>query len=244
MWDKPAELNNLSSVLLGITALLLFMGALHYVLNRPEFKLRAVVLANAPQQLDAAQVQAVLHSELRGNFFTVDLDHTRQAFEKLPWVRKVSVRRHFPWKLDVYIEEHIALARWNNNEWVNTHGEIFAADNGMQTLPAFFGHPDSAAEMTQMYRTFSEQLSPLQQSVVQVHLSPRHSWQLRLANGLLIKLGRDQAPQRLARFVAVYPWSGTGSQESGISDAQYVDLRYRNGFAVKYQSRAVSGETS
>ena len=248
MWDKPAELNYLSSVLLGMTVLLLLIGALHYVLHRPEFKLRAVVLNHAPQQLDVAQVKAALNSELLGNFFTVDLEQTRRTFEKLPWVRKVSVRRQFPWKLEVDIEEHSALARWNDSEWVNTYGEIFAVDSGpvAAILPAFFGHPDSAAEVTQMYRTFSEQLSPLQQPVAQVYLSPRRAWQLRLKNGLLVKLGRDQAQQRLARFVAVYPWSGIGNQESGISDAvpQYVDLRYRNGFAVKYQPRAGSGETS
>ena len=244
MWDKPAELNNLSSVLLGITALLLLIGALHYALHRPQFKLRAVVLAHAPQQLDVAQVKVALDSELLGNFFTVDLEHTRRTFEKLPWVRKVSVRRHFPWKLEVEIEEHTTLARWNDSEWVNTHGEIFAVDKGpvAASLPAFFGHPDSAAEVTQMYRAFTEQLSPLQQTIVQIHLSPRRAWQLRFKNGLLVKLGRDQAQQRLARLVSVYPWAGIGNQESGIRNAvQYVDLRYRNGFAVKYQA-AGSGE--
>ena len=38
-------------------------------------------------------------------------------------------------------------------------------------------------------------------------LSARHAWQLRLANGLHVALGRDAdlAEARLRRFVEVYP---------------------------------------
>ena len=262
MWDKPHQLNNLSSVLFGISLLLLFYGAAHYVLHLPHFKLRSIQLSEVPRHVDPAQVEAVARNELLGNFFTVDLEHMRQVFEKLPWVRKVSVRRHFPWTLQVEIEEHIALARWNGTEWVNTHGEIFSAASEKmrvasaqfgdgdqqaraQSLPQFFGQPDSAAEITQGYRAMSEQMSVLKQQITEVHLSPRRAWQLRLDNGLWIKLGREQSQQRLARFVVVYPWYEDGGQKTeDRSGVQYVDLRYRNGFSVKYQPRAGSGETS
>ena len=49
-----------------------------------------------------------------GKFFSVDLDAVRRAFESLPWVRKVEVRRLWPDRIEVSIEEHVALARWNN----------------------------------------------------------------------------------------------------------------------------------
>ena len=235
MWDKPRELNNLSSVLFGISLLLLLYGALHYVLRLPEFKLRVVQLNVVPRQIDVAQIEAVVRDELHGNFFTVDLDNTQRAFERLPWVRKVNVRRHFPWKLEVEIEEHIALAHWSRTELVNTHGEVFTAGSD-KVLPDFSGQADSAVEVTQMYHAFTEQLAPLKQEIAQINLSPRRAWQLRLNNGLMLKLGREQAQQRLARFVAVFPWTGINNQDSvGSGAVQYVDLRYRNGFAVMYR---------
>ena len=227
MWDKPHLLRMISSTLFGISSALVLYGVLHYVLHLPVFPLRALQLSAAPQRVDAAQIEAVVRSELRGNFFTVDLESTRHAFEKLPWVRKVSVRRHFPWRLEVSLEEHVALARWNGAELVNTHGEVFVATTD-QVLPKFIGQPDSAAEVTQMYKTFGEQLAPLKQEIAQISLSPRHAWQLRLNNGMALELGREQAQQRLARFVAVYPYS-MASMQRAIS---YVDLRYRNGFAA------------
>ena len=235
MWNKPQQLHMISNTLFGISLLLLVYGALHYVLRLPQFNLRAVQLSTAPNQVNVAQIEAVVRNELRGNFFTVDLESTRSAFENLPWVRQVKVRRHFPWRLEVELEEHVALARWNGTELVNTHGEVFLAVT-TQVLPLFSGQAESAAEVAKMYREFSEQLMPLQQQIIHINLSPRRAWQLRLNNGMLLKLGREQSQQRLERFVAVYPWTGIRNQESGIRGAvQYVDLRYRNGFAVMYR---------
>lgn len=227
MWDKPHLLRTVSGMLFGISFVLALYGALHYVLHLPLFPLRALQLSAAPQRLDAAQIEAVVRNELRGNFFTVDLESARHAFEKLPWVRKASVRRHFPWRLEVSLEEHVALAQWNGTELVNTHGEVFAATTD-QVLPKFIGLPDSAAEVTQMYQAFRAQLAPLYLEIAQISLSPRHAWQLRLSNGMALELGHDQSQQRLERFVAVYPYSIAPLQHT----ASYVDLRYQNGFAV------------
>ena len=252
MWDKPDTLRQLANTLFGISFVLVLYGALHYALHLPEFPLRAVQLSAAPNRVDVAQVEAVVRNELHGNFFTVDLENTRRAFEKLPWVRKVSVRRHFPWRLEVSLEEHVALARWNGKELVDTHGEVFTAESENQALPKFIGQPDTAAEVAQMYRAFDEQLAPLKQEIVQISLSPRHAWQLRLNNGMVLELGYEQSQQRLARFVAVYPYSLApgqravlregGGEASGHPPAlrvNYVDLRYQNGFAAYLPGYAV-----
>ncbi len=240
MWDKPRELNNLSSVLLAISLLLVLVGALHYVLHSPLFALRAVRVDAAPQRVAAAEIEAVVRNELRGNFFTIDLESTRRAFEKLPWVRNASVRRQFPWQLEVELEEHVALASWNGTALVNTHGEVFKAESE-RVMPSFIGPPDSAAEVARMYAALAGELAPLKQEIAQISLSPRHTWQLRLSNGMLLKLGKEQPQQRLAQFVAVYPYSLAPL----ASTVSYVDLRYRNGFAAFMSGKTgtVKGET-
>ncbi|MFZ1547545.1 MAG: cell division protein FtsQ/DivIB [Candidatus Nitrotoga sp.] len=245
MWDKPELLRMISTALFGICFVLVLYGALHYALHLPIFALRIVSITTTPRQVVPAQIEAVARHELRGNFFTVDLDHTRRAFESIPWVRKVSMRRHFPWRLEISLEEHVALAHWNDAGLVNTRGEVFSAETGQQ-LPNFIGQPDGAAEITQMYAELTEQLAPLKQGIAEISLSPRRSWQLRLNNGMLLKLGREQSKQRLARFVAVYPYSlmpmqqndkffhtGKAPHENGLQHGiEYVDLRYSNGFAA------------
>ncbi|MDP1941764.1 MAG: cell division protein FtsQ/DivIB, partial [Gallionella sp.] len=66
-------------------------------------------------------------------------------------------------------------------------------------------------------------------------LSPRHAWQLHLSNDMVVELGRDAMQQRLARFVAIYPYSlGVALQEGTEAErVKWVDMRYRNGFAVR-----------
>lgn len=229
MWDDARALGRLSNALLGVSLLLLLFGAVHYAVHLPVFPVRTVQLDAALQRADVAQVEAAARQAVRGNFFTVNLEDVRRAFEQVPWVRKVSVRRAFPWKLEVALEEQVALARWSDGELVNTHGEVFSGETG-EVLPKFSGQPGSSAEVTQMYRTLSEQLAPLHQKIAQINLSPRRAWQLRLDNGTVLELGRELAPQRLARFVEVYPYSLATLSTA----ARYVDLRYRNGFAAYF----------
>lgn len=253
MWDKPELLRMISSVLFGICFVLVLYGVLHYALHLPVFALRVVSVTTAPLQVVPAQIEAMVRNELHGNFFTVDLERTRRAFETIPWVRKVSMRRHFPWRLEISLEEHVALAYWNDAGLVSTHGEVFSAETD-KLLPKFIGQPDSAAEVAQMYAALTEQLAPLKQEITEINLSPRRSWRLRLNNGMLLELGREQSKQRLARFVAVYPYSLMPMQQNyelfharkaphqngQHRRVEYVDLRYRNGFAA-YLSGTANG---
>lgn len=227
MWDNAPLLRNIANALFGLSLVLVLYGVVRYVLHLPVFPLRAVELTQAPQRVPVELLEKVVHEQVSGNFFTVDLEQTRQAFEKLPWVRKVSVRRQFPWSLQVEVEEQVALAHWNGNELVNTHGEVFAG-RSEQVLPDFIGQPDTAAQVTQMYGELSETLQPMKQQIVQISLSPRFAWQVRLDSGLVLELGRDEMQQRLARFVKVYPYSLSALARP----VKHVDLRYRNGFAA------------
>lgn len=227
MWDNTPLLRAIANLLFGISLVLVLYGSVRYVLRLPVFPLRTVELTAVPQHVPVELLEKVVHEQVSGNFFTVDLERTRQVFEKLPWVRKVSVRRKFPWSLEVEVEEQVALARWNATSLVNTHGEVFSATTD-QALPAFLGQPDTSAQMTQMYVELNAALQPLHQQVAQISLSPRYAWQVKLDKGMVLELGREEMQERMARFVKVYPYSlATLARPSN-----HVDLRYRNGFAA------------
>jgi len=227
MWDDAHALRKLTNALLGFSLLLLILLALLYALRMPVFALRAVQLDSVPKHVGRDLLEQAVRESLHGNFFTVDLEQARQAFEKLPWVRHVVVRRHFPWQLDVAIEEHVALAHWNEGEMVNVQGEVFNG-NTEAALPEFAGPEDTVAEVTERYAHFSDILAPLGLKIVRLTVTSRHAWQLRLDSGLVVELGREQMEVRLARFAAAYPQY----QATVRLPVKYVDLRYRNGFAA------------
>lgn len=227
MWDNYRLLHSIANLLFGVSVLLVLAGAARYVMRLPEFPLNTVELAAAPQRVSEEQLQKVVREQVSGNFFTVDLERARLGFETLPWVRKVSVRRKFPWGLQVDVEEHVALARWNKTALVNTHGEMFVAQTD-EVLPDFIGQPDTAMQITKLYGELNEVLLPMRQQIKQISLSPRFAWQVRLDSGMVLELGREEMQARLARFVKVYPYSLAVSTQT----VRRVDLRYRNGFSA------------
>jgi len=95
-------------------------------------------------------------------------------------------------------------------------------------------------EVAEQYARFQRAVAPLGTSVERVTLSARLAWQLRLASGLNVMLGRDTeaAQERLSRFVAVYERTlGRIPRKH-----EYVDLRYPNGFALRLRELPAAAE--
>lgn len=229
MWHDARLLNRVANLLFAaaVTAVLAVI-ALH-VARLPEFAVREVEVAGQLEHVTAEQLAAVARHAVRGTFFTLDLEGARRQFEKLPWVRRVEVRRRWPARLELEVEEHVALARWGDTALVNTHGEVFQAATDDETLPTFAGPSDQADEMARRYHQFTARLAPLERRIAHLTLSARAAWQLKLDDGLTLELGRSDMDARLARFVMVYDRTIGRLPPSVV----HVDLRYANGFAIR-----------
>jgi cell division protein FtsQ len=234
MWHNPRLLNAAADFLLALCAAALLWAGLQLLLRSPLFPLREITVGGSLAHTARADVERAIAQRAAGNFFAADLAALRAGLEALPWVRRVEVRRLWPGRIEVTLEEHVALARWGEAGLVNTYGEPFAArlDGAGAALPMFAGPPGSAREVARRYRRFAEIVAPLGEAPERVLLTPRHAWQLRLAGGLNLELGRDGAEPveaRLERFVAAWPDS-LGRLERR---AEHVDLRYPNGFSLR-----------
>ncbi len=228
MWDNHRLLNRIASLLYAAAGLVVLGAVITLVIRLPVFAVRAIKVSGEIGHTTRDQVSALARSELRGTFFTLDLEAARAAFEKLPWVRRASVRREWPDRLEVGLEEHVAQARWHDFGLVNTHGEVFEAASEAR-LPVFFGPDGSAREISVHYEAFRDALRAIGRVPVEVRLSRRGAWEVRLDDGRVLELGRQDVVGRLARFVAAYPQVA----QQIPAEARRVDLRYPNGFAVR-----------
>lgn len=228
MWDKPLMLNWLANFFYAVFVVLMLYGVLFAFVHLPIFPIREVKVNGVINHVNREQVKLIVEEHLKGNFFTLDLVKTRDAFEKLPWARTVSVRRRWPDALNVEIEEHKALARWGDIALVNTRGELFHAAFDAE-LPIFYGPGNGVKEVTKNYANFSEILNRVDIKIARVSLSPRRAWEIKTDKNLVISMGRLEMAARLSKFTTVY--------ESVLShlnaDIKYADLRYPNGFAVR-----------
>jgi len=242
MWDNPRLLNTAANLLIGLAALLFAYAGLQLLLRSPLFPLKEIVVRGDLKNANAAEIENAMDG-VGGNFFAADLAAVRERLEQLTWVRRVELRRVWPDRIEVTLEEHVAFARWGDGGLVNTFGEHFSApmkDGSALKLPLFAGPAGSEGEIARRYRSFAELLAPLGVFPDRVILTPRYAWQLRLGgahNGVLnLELGRDGAEaveQRLARFVAAYPESLGRLPQRAAAGHGFVDLRYPNGFALR-----------
>lgn len=228
MWDRPSLLNWIANFLFALSVVVMLYAVLYVVVHLPIFPLREVKVDGQLNHVSREQVQLIVAKHLKGNFFTLDLVKARKAFEKLPWARKVSVRRRWPDQLEVLIEEHQAMARWSSVALVNTKGELFHAASGSD-LPVFYGPGDGVIEVASQYDAFNKVLSTAKLEIAMLTLSPRRAWQITTNNGIVVELGRNDMQTRLEKFAHVY-----NSTIAGLNKKiTYADLRYPNGFAVR-----------
>ena len=238
MWHKPHLMNVIADVLMLVAAAAFLAAVAVWLLRVPSLPVRQVVFAEALPHTTRAEVEELLPAALKGNFFSLNLEMVRRTLEQLPWVRKVEVRRVWPSRLEIRIEEHRPVARWGeaHGELVNSFGEVFAANlvnPELAALPMLSGPPGTSADVLKRYSELVGSFQKIGEKPVQVTLSPRLAWQLKLEHGMLVELGREQAKSpvgvRLQRFIEVYP-EAIGKQ---AVKPKVVDLRYPNGYAIR-----------
>ncbi|HEY8857495.1 MAG TPA: cell division protein FtsQ/DivIB [Rugosibacter sp.] len=236
-WNSPWMINSVANAVFFLGSVLLAWAGVMVLQRLPIFPLRTIIVTEAVQQVSAAQIEQVARTMVSGNFLTVNLAAAQRSFEQLPWVRRASLRRQWPDSLVLSFEGQHPVAQWSslNGEarLVNDLGEVFvaAAPAGM-SLSIFSGPEGSSAQMLTRYGEFSAQLATVQRGLVTLRLSPREAWQIKLDDGVVLELGRDQPKtplaERLARFTTHY-----AQVKDRLHALSVVDMRYPNGFALK-----------
>jgi cell division protein FtsQ len=238
----PGDVRLMNAVAIAVfvaAALALLAAALTWLSRSPAFELRRILIEGELHRVQVQALRALAVPRLAGNFFSTDLAQARAAFEAVPWVRRVVVRRVWPDRLVVQIEEHEAAALWSGGEregvLVNRQGEVFnarLADVAHEALPSFAGPEGRSAAMLDLYRRLLPVLRRLDMEIEQLQLSARGSWRVLLDSGASLELGRgseDELSDRTERFVR------TLAQVTDRFPAplEYADLRHVDGYAVR-----------
>ena len=274
MWDSPRLLNVVSMVIATLAIGAFIAGAVALASRRPTFALKSIRIepmtfgavgavadsaaAAAPafRHVKAATIRAqalsTIAASTTGNFFTVDLEAVRRAFEGVAWVRRAQVRREWPNRLVVRLEEHQVLGSWDDGRLVNTFGELFTANSAeaeedVEGLPEFAGPEGSERDVASRYVDFKSWFARLSLVPDQVTLSPRYAWSVHFDNGtdsgLTVDLGRERdgntVPERVVRLLNAWP----------IVTARWprptlIDLRYPNGFALRAEGLRLADDAA
>lgn len=210
-----------------------------WFVRSPMWTIRHIDFSGDIRRNNAATLQANTLPRLSGTFFSMDLGQARQVFETVPWVRSAVVRRVWPDRLQIRLQEHQPAARWmgadGNERLVNTFGEVFDANLGEvegESLPVFSGPDGQAAKVMQMYLKLAAVFAPLERRIVRLDVSGRGSWGLLLDDETEVTIGRGTVQEivsRTERFVSTVT-QVTSAYRTPLVQA---DLRHNNGYAVQ-----------
>jgi cell division protein FtsQ len=250
IWNYPDRMQKISRFLFRCFTVMLVIGVLVWLSQRPVFELKQIqiepVLGQTLKHINKPIVKQQVLETVQGNFFSVRLEDVKRGFESMPWVRHANVRRVWPNGLVVSIEEQKPFGTWggvDSHTLMNTYGELFSgrvSEIGDDVrLIDFYGPSDASKEVMSLYEKASTWFQPWDLEIKSLALTERYAWHVKLSNGMKVEFGRDEessdknlTEERVARLFKYWPQV----QEKWGSRIDAVDLRYANGFAVHLAS--------
>lgn len=186
------------------------------------------------------EMQEMIDGFLPSGFFELDVASVMREAQRIPWVKRISVRRIWPDSLHVAVVERAAVARWNGDALLEADGNRFVPDRA--SLEGDYvdlsGPEGSEGSVLARFEQMTPVADALGTKIRAVSMDQRGAWRLEFASGLILMLGQGDRLERLAPYIAALPQI-LGDR---FSDAERIDLRYSNGFAVKWRQAATAEE--
>lgn len=202
----------------------------------------AVRIAGEFRYLSQQALRERVNEYLRAGFFGLNVAAVRDAVLALPWVRDASVRRVWPDSLHIAVVERQPAARWGDDGLLESDGTLFSPEvggaDGLADLPVLRGPVGSHHRVLKSYREVRQWLDPLRQSMRWMSMSARGALRVGLGNGTTLVLGSAPTAASVSRFAQTF--DALLAERS--PDVEQIDLRYVNGFAVRWKESAVTSE--
>ncbi len=236
VWATPLRWAGVALVLAGV-GFGLWIGS-QKLRDPAAFPLRQVRIEGVLRNLAESDLQPVASNYLGQNFFMANLEALRTALATNPWIDTVAVRRSWPETVTITLREREAFGYWGEGEqeMVDVEGRRFRPEVVRQPgpWPHLAGPVGHEAALIRTWGELQALFNPVGLQLTRLTQDERRAWRLSFANGLEVYVGRDQFEARLRRLAQLYPRVLAGQ----IDQIAAVDLRYGNGFAVRWKTAA------
>lgn len=184
------------------------------------------ILVTGRERIEPAALLARLDIRQGMPVFAVDIEKTRQSLSEIAWVNQVSVTRRLPGTIIVGIEERAPAALWQYQKKlsvIDATGRVLASKNLAKYahLPLVVGEgaPESAGGLLALLRAEPE-IAKILASAVRVG---GRRWDLKLKNGLTVKLPEKDTELALRRLAAAGEKHGIFGKNIATIDLRIPD---------------------
>ncbi len=232
--NENQSLKNMVTIFawLAVFCAVLFAGY-KMLTQKDVLPIKEISFSGELKQISAQQLHSLIVDGVSGNFFTLSVDELYHKFYTLPWVEQIWIHRVWPDKINIEIKEHEPVAILKDKGLLNAQGKVFTPDVGQfkNVLPIFSVANNYEQEAIAKFKMYEAMLAENNIRIRKFVFDKRKSQVLFLSNNMQLKLGRADSKKRLARFVKAYDAIKISKKRS----VESIDLRYTNGFAVKWK---------
>jgi cell division septal protein FtsQ len=168
------------------------------------------------------------------SFFNFKINILKKEIEKVPWVKSADIRRVYPGKIKIYIEEHTPIAIWNNKSYVNDVGDIFLTQEIKKNLPVIISNQSGNKIMFLYFSLLLKYISDynFDIEIKKIEENDIRSLSAHLSSGIIVKFGSKDIRNKIHAFVKIY----NTLNSSDLEKIGYIDMRYSNGFSIGWKS--------
>jgi cell division septal protein FtsQ len=155
---------------------------------------------------------------------------------KLPWVNQVKITRSLPNILNIWLSEHEPFAIWQDEEkkyLTSKDGNLMPYEELEQTKHMVIlsgkGANLNAKSLFNIFTTYPD----LSANVYSATWVSNRRWDIRFANGLLIKLPEDNLAKAWQQLIKIYNMRGS------IFGLKLIDLRLSDKVYLEYDDEVI-----
>ena len=226
----------------ALLAVMVALGvAVPIVASVVTFPVRSVLIGGEFARVSKADVERAVAPLLGSGLFRIDVEALRRAALGVPGVREATVRRVWPDRVEIFVIERVAIARWASGGLIEVDGTHFMPADGAgpaDPLPLLAGPEGSHQRVLDLHAALERVLSPLGMRPVATELTARGVLYATLDDGPRLVMRPEAVAASAATYAKVLAKVMTGR----LDEVERVDFRYPTGFAVRMRQGDAAAE--
>lgn len=199
-----------------------------------EIPIKSIEIQSALEKVDKDDVRTIAINYMHDGFFTVNLTAFESQLNDIPWVFRATIKRQWPNRVVINIVEQQPYFRWGESHLINKYGEKFFVGDVTEYkhMPLLVGVDGREQTLISLYYKFSDGFKQVGGAVISFKEDARYDKEIKLANGIIINLGRGHTDKQIQRCLSSFAMLSKSERDAIAS----IDLRHSNGFAVRWNS--------
>ena len=197
-----------------------------------DVSIKTIEIQSALNKVSKSDIRTIAENYMHDGFFTVDLGSFEDQLNNIPWVYRANIKRQWPSKLVIVINEQQPYFRWGEHHLINKYAEVFYVENTQQyaSLPLLQGVKGRERYLIDLYYKYSARFQQVGSDIMKLKEDARYDKKITLVDGISINIGREKIDKQIERCLYSFAMFTKAEREAIAS----IDLRHSNGFAIRW----------